>query len=164
MKNVLIHNNQTYVVDIALHLSFFYVHQILIYWNILLIENNHYDETYDVVDKDPNAMLKGATTGGAIGLLAGLGLLLIPGVGPILASGPLLAALTGATAGAAVGATAGTLLGLLKDEGIPNDHAEKYAKHFDDGDILVFVGAEENQVGALREVFIKYKALTVDNF
>jgi len=45
----------------------------------------------------------GATAGGVVGLLTGLGLLAIPGVGPVVAAGWLVAT----AAGAAVGGTAG---------------------------------------------------------
>ncbi|MEK7432082.1 MAG: hypothetical protein AABZ74_03030 [Cyanobacteriota bacterium] len=124
----------------------------------------NYEDTHEVVEKDPSAMLKGASTGATIGLLAGLSLLLVPGIGPILASGFLLSALTAATGGAAIGATAGTLIGLLKDEGIPQDRADIYNHHFNHGDVLVIVGADENKQGKLRSIFNDYNALSIDTF
>ncbi len=48
--------------------------------------------------------------GGAGGLFAGLGLLVIPGFGPLLVVGPVAAALTGAITGGAVGGVAGSLI------------------------------------------------------
>jgi hypothetical protein len=54
----------------------------------------------------------GASAGGVGGLLAGLGMLVIPGIGPILAVGPIAAALTGAITGGAFGGFAGSLTGL----------------------------------------------------
>jgi hypothetical protein len=129
-----------------------------------LTEDNNYEAYHEVVDKDPGAMLKTATTGGAIGLLAGLGLLLIPGIGPVLAAGPLLAVLTAGAAGAAVGATTGTLIGLLKDEGIPVDRAEFYNNHFNNGGVLVVVNSENDKKYSLREVFSKHHANTIDSF
>lgn len=52
-----------------------------------------------------------ALVGGAGGLLAGLGVLVIPGLGPLLAVGPVAAALTGAIMGGALGGFAGSLIG-----------------------------------------------------
>ncbi len=52
-----------------------------------------------------------AFTGGAVGLMTGLGLLVVPGIGPLLAVGPLAAALTGAITGGALGGVAGSLIG-----------------------------------------------------
>lgn len=52
-----------------------------------------------------------ALAGGASGLLAALGVLVIPGFGPLLAVGPVAAVLTGAIAGGAVGGFAGALAG-----------------------------------------------------
>src|SRR4030095_16909428 len=51
----------------------------------------------------------GAVAGGALGWLAGIGMLAIPGLGPFIAAGPLVATLAGMGAGGAVGGTAGAL-------------------------------------------------------
>ena len=99
----------------------------------------------------------GAVTGGALGglggVLAGIGALAIPGIGPIVAAGPIAAGLTGAAAGAGVGGLAGALIGL----GIPDEEAEMYETHFNEGKILVLV--EENDENAIpdrndRDTFI----------
>src|SRR5580700_3944166 len=60
--------------------------------------------------------------GSAIGLTAGLILLVIPGVGPLLAAGPLAAAMGGLTAGAATGG----IIGLLRDNGVSEEEAAFY--------------------------------------
>lgn len=53
----------------------------------------------------------GSLAGGVGGVLAGLGLLVLPGVGPMLAIGPIAAGLTGAITGGALGGFAGSLVG-----------------------------------------------------
>lgn len=128
------------------------------------VEDRDFDDVHDVAEKDPNAMVKGATAGGVLGLIAGVGLLMVPGIGPVLAAGPLAAALTAAAGGAAIGATAGTLLGLLKDEGIPNDRADFYNRHFNKGDIIVMVHTDDARSSLAREVLVKYNPDTVDTF
>lgn len=119
---------------------------------------------HDVAEKDPKAMVKGATAGGALGLIAGLGVLLIPGIGPVLAAGPLAAAITAAAGGAAIGATAGTLLGILNDEGIPSDRADFYNRHFNKGNIIVMVHTDEGHAARAREILVKHNPETIDTF
>lgn len=84
----------------------------------------------------------GAATGGVLGglggVLAGIGALAIPGIGPIIAAGPIVAGITGAAAGAGVGGLAGALIGM----GIPEEEAQEYTNHFDEGKILVLVDGD----------------------
>lgn len=84
----------------------------------------------------------GAATGGILGgvggVLAGLGALAIPGIGPIIAAGPIIAGITGLAAGAGVGGLAGALIGL----GIPEEEANRYNEHFNNGRIIVFVDGD----------------------
>lgn len=127
-------------------------------------EERDFDDKHQVAEKDPKAMVKGATAGGAIGLIAGLGMLLLPGIGPVLAAGPLAAAITAAAGGAAIGATAGTLVGVLNDEGIPNDRAEFYNRQFNKGNILVMVHTDEARASLARQILVKYNPETVDSF
>jgi hypothetical protein len=75
----------------------------------------------------------GATAGGVVGLLTGLGLLAIPGVGPVVAAGWLIATITGA----AVGGTAGGLIGALTQAGTSEDDAYVYAEGVRRGGTLV---------------------------
>src|SRR6478735_8112352 len=49
----------------------------------------------------------GATIGGAIGLLAGIGALAVPGFGAFIAAGPIIGALAGAAAVGTIGGVAG---------------------------------------------------------
>ncbi|PSL40167.1 heat induced stress protein YflT [Planomicrobium soli] len=88
----------------------------------------------------------GATAGGALGglggVLAGMGALAIPGIGPIVAAGPIAAGLMGAAAGAGAGGLAGALIGM----GVPDDEAEEYGRHFDEGRILVMVEEHRSSI------------------
>lgn len=84
--------------------------------------------------------LSGATLGGVLGWLAGIGSLAIPGVGPFIAAGPIMAALAGAGVGAAVGGLTGALIGL----GIPEYEAKRYETRINEGGILLSVHADDN--------------------
>jgi len=91
----------------------------------------------------------GSMVGGAIGLLVGAGLLVIPGIGPVLAIGPLAAAIgtisaaVGSTAlGAGVGASVGGLAGSLIGTGMPEEKAHIYAEGVRRGGVLLTVSAD----------------------
>jgi len=73
--------------------------------------------------------------GSAVGLVAGLILLVIPGVGPFLAAGPLAAAMGGIAAGAGVGG----LVGLLRDNGVSEEEAEFYEDGVRRGGALITI-------------------------
>ena len=81
----------------------------------------------------------GAAVGGALGWLAGIGMLAIPGMGPFIAAGPIVAALAGIGAGGAIGGTAGALIGL----GIPEYQAKRYEGRLRKGGILLSVHADD---------------------
>ncbi|MFN7141830.1 MAG: DUF3341 domain-containing protein [Limisphaerales bacterium] len=80
----------------------------------------------------------GGVLGGALGWLAGIGVLAIPGVGPFLAAGPIVGALSGAALGAAVGGIAGALVGM----GIPEYEAKRYEGKIKEGNILIAAHCE----------------------
>lgn len=88
----------------------------------------------------------GATIGGVGGLLAGLGLLVIPGIGPLLAAGPIAAAFAGAITGGAIGGTIGTIGGAMMDAGVEEADARYLEDRFSAGDIIVYVDAPLEQV------------------
>src|SRR5271155_1124654 len=77
----------------------------------------------------------GAVLGGALGLLAGVGLLAIPGLGPFIAAGPIMAGLAGLGVGGAVGGVTGALVGM----GIPEFEAKRYEGRLKTGGILLSV-------------------------
>jgi len=92
----------------------------------------------------------GAILGGAIGWLAGAGLLAIPGVGPLIAAGPILATLSGLALGGTMGGIAGTLVGM----GIPEYEARQFEGKLRQGHILISVHTESSDESArVREIF-----------
>src|ERR1700722_17868106 len=89
--------------------------------------------------KAPEGTAAGVTTGGiiggALGVLAGGGMLAIPGLGPFIAAGPIMAGLAGLGVGGAVGGLTGALIGM----GIPEFEAKRYEGHLQKGGILLSV-------------------------
>ncbi len=103
--------------------------------------------------KAPEGTAAGATTGGiiggAIGVLAGVGLLAIPGLGPFIAAGPIMAGLAGLGVGGAVGGLAGALIGM----GIPEFEAKRYVGRLQKGGILLSVHCDTSeQIKRAKEV------------
>jgi len=93
--------------------------------------------------------LSGATVGGALGWLAGIGTLAIPGVGPFIAAGPIMAALGGIGVGGALGGMTGALIGL----GIPEYEAKRFEGQLKSGGILLSVHADDSKwVKKAREI------------
>jgi len=104
--------------------------------------------------KAPEGAATGAGTlglvGGALGWLAGIGVLAIPGLGPFIAAGPLMAALSGAAVGAAVGGIGGALVGM----GIPEYEAKRYEGRIKSGNILISVHTEDHaEAKRARDIF-----------
>ncbi|MEL6454908.1 MAG: hypothetical protein AAFQ40_09355 [Cyanobacteria bacterium J06623_5] len=84
---------------------------------------------------------KGATAGGigggALGLIAGLGILAIPGVGAVAELGVILA---NTVLGGAIGAAGGGLVGALVGWGLSEDKAQHYqSRVYDSGDYLLLI-------------------------
>lgn len=98
------------------------------------------DNSTKVPEGAATGTLSGATIGGVLGWLAGIGSLAIPGVGPFIAAGPIMAALAGASVGGAIGGLTGALVGL----GIPEYEAQRYEGRINDGGILLSVHAEDS--------------------
>jgi hypothetical protein len=81
--------------------------------------------------------VKGAGIGLGVGIAAALVSVMIPGVGLVLGGGALASALAGAVATTAAGAAAGGVVGFLKDQGVPDESARRYAEiHAAGGAIL----------------------------
>lgn len=92
----------------------------------------------------------GGVIGGAIGLLAGVGLLAIPGLGPFIAAGPIMAGLSGMAVGATVGGVGGALIGL----GMPEIEAKRYENKVKDGNILISAHAQNSdEIKVAKRVF-----------
>jgi hypothetical protein len=96
----------------------------------------------------------GSVVGGALGMLAVVGSLVIPGLGLFIVAGPLMV-LLGALVGAAFGGLAGTLRGL----GLPSAIAEFYLKRVQEGAVLVAVESDTmDGIETAREVLIEVNA------
>ena len=124
------------------------------------------DATSDHIVHGVNAdgdVSRGASTGAAIGgvggLLAGLGLLVIPGLGPIVAAGWLVATVAGAGIGAAGGAATGGIVGALKHAGHSDDEANVYAEGLRRGGTLVSARVPDETVSKAEEVLKRHKSV-----
>ncbi len=84
----------------------------------------------------------GLTIGGALGTLAGLGIIAIPGLGFLFGAG----ALVGLVAGADFGVIAGTIIGALSIPGIKKYHEEQYDKALIEGKHLLVVQGNRQKV------------------
>jgi hypothetical protein len=103
--------------------------------------------------KAPEGAAAGVTTGGviggALGVLAGVGLLAIPGLGPFIAAGPIMAGLAGMGVGGAVGGFTGALIGM----GIPEFEAKRYEGRLQKGGILLSVHCDtSDEIKRAKEI------------
>jgi len=113
----------------------------------------------------------GATTGGAIGgiagLIIGIAAITIPGIGGLIATGPLAVALglvqLGGTtlAGAVTGAAAGGIIGGLVGLGVPKEKAEMYEEAVKKGQILLAVAVTPENKEKVSEIFRNHGATQV---
>lgn len=84
--------------------------------------------------------------GGALGWLAGIGLLAIPGLGPFVVAGPIM----GLLAGAGVGGTL-RLVGALIGMGMPEYEARRYEGRIRAGGILLSLHCDSpNWIGRAK--------------
>ncbi|WP_374367949.1 hypothetical protein [Dongia sp.] len=95
----------------------------------------------------------GSALGGSTGLLAGLGMIVLPGIGPVAAIGWLGAMAVGAAAGALAGGLAGGLVDTLTRSGIAAPEANVYAEGVKRGGTLVSVRCNEKRAEIAREIF-----------
>src|ERR1700739_4426769 len=84
--------------------------------SVLLPENvGSKDFAHEKNTKAPEGAIagagSGAVLGGALGWVAGVGMLAIPGLGPFIAAGPIMGLLAGVGVGGTVGSIVGALLG-----------------------------------------------------
>lgn len=124
--------------------------------------NNTFDEIRrpDGNDVTENDIKDGAKSGAMLGMVGALAALMVPGIGPVLAAGPIMAALSSVAGGAAIG----SVLSLLKDDRIPNSRADFYTTRFNEGNILIFIDADEKFLGAAKAVLAKNNPVTIDTF
>jgi hypothetical protein len=91
----------------------------------------------------------GGVIGGALGVLAGVGVLAIPGLGPFIAAGPIMAGLAGLGVGGAVGGLVGALVGM----GIPEYEAKRYEGRVKNGGTLLSVHCDTSgQIERAKDV------------
>jgi hypothetical protein len=138
--------------------------------DISLIANNasgQYDRYANTVSRDVadatasgagTGAVAGAVVGGGLGLLAGLGLLVIPGFGPVVAAGWLLSTLTGA----GIGAATGGLLGALVGAGVPHEEARIYDEGVRRGGTLIAVKASDDMAAKAADILNRFGAVDID--
>ena len=112
-----------------------------------------------VQEKHLNEFLTDTGIGAGIGLLAGLASLAIPAFGPILAAGPLATTLAAALGGTAIGGMAGGLVGVLRDEGLPDERSRYYTEQFKSGKYLLVIDIWDQ---SLEEVKADLHALGIE--
>ncbi|OAI42962.1 hypothetical protein AYO41_03225 [Verrucomicrobia bacterium SCGC AG-212-E04] len=94
---------------------------------------------------------KTVVTGGAVGLVLGLGALAIPGFTPLILGGAGVTALAAVVTGGAVGA-----LGALVGSSVPEPNIQHYEKRLHAGDCLVAARvANEQMATQLRGIFVE---------
>jgi hypothetical protein len=124
--------------------------------SVLLPDNqSSRDFAHEKNTKAPEGTTAGVTAGGAIGgtlgLLAGIGILVIPGIGPLLAAGPIMTTLAGLGAGGAVGGIIGALVGM----DIPEYEAKRFEGRIKEGGVLLSVHCETPGEIALAKELLK---------
>ena len=94
----------------------------------------------------------GGIVGGVSGLLAGLGLVLIPGFGPVAAAGWFAAMLAGATIGTATATGAEAIAEAFSSSGVDKATANQYAERVRLGGTLVAVRTDDSKAGLVDSI------------
>ena len=94
----------------------------------------------------------GATIGGSLALVAGLGALLVPGFGQALAVESLFIALLGS----GVSAAAGGLVGALRGWFLPEEVALFYNNHISPGVYLVTIQGTKHEIRQAESILIRW--------
>ncbi|MCX6847963.1 MAG: DUF3341 domain-containing protein [Verrucomicrobia bacterium] len=103
--------------------------------------------------KAPEGVVAGLGIGGALGWIAGIGVLAIPGFAGFIDASPILAALTGSAIGAILGGICGGWIGRSIQE-----REDRYDSSLlqDDGSILISVHAENSSEITRAEVIFAH--------
>jgi hypothetical protein len=134
-----------------------------------------WDEEADDRDEDPVEVAKhgistttaadagsGAITGAGVGLgvgtIAAVASLFLPGIGLVTGGGALATAIAGAAATTAAGGVVGGVTGYLKDQGVPDYHAERYHEVVQGGGAMIAVRVPSNDLdrAEVEDVLAKY--------
>lgn len=122
--------------------------------DVKVVDAKH-DKDRDGVDDRKEGAVAGAGIGGvavgAVGLLAGLGVIAVPGVGPVVAAGWLSATL----AGVVTGGVAGGLVGALVESGVEKNDADMYAEAIRRGGALVVAKVPDDQKTRYQRVLME---------
>jgi uncharacterized membrane protein len=108
----------------------------------------HTDVGDEVQIKDANIAVKGVGIGALVGVLAGIGLTVIPGVGILYGIG----AVAGAIAGFDVGVIGGTIASVLAIKNMGKEIAERYSEELKSGKILLSFSGNEEEVAKAKTV------------
>lgn len=107
-----------------------------------------------VADSAGTGAKVGGIGGGALGIIAGLGILAIPGIGPVAEIATVLA---NAVLGSAIGVAGGGLVGALVGWGLPEDKAKYYDERVhSSGDYLVMAEGNDSVIQAIQTVFANH--------
>lgn len=96
--------------------------------------------------KDEKTAVKGAGIGGVVGLLAGVGLSLVPGVGWLYGAGALAAAV----AGLDFGVIGGTIIGSLAISNMDKNFADRYESALEAGKTLLVVAGSSDELDKVK--------------
>lgn len=112
-------------------------------------------QSRDAATKIAEGASLGAAIGGVGGLLAGLGMFMIPGLGSVLGAGWLIPVLIGAAAGGVAGGVIGSLTGA----GIDENDAHVYAEGVRRGGTLLVARVHDDEVGEAKAILLSCGAI-----
>lgn len=98
--------------------------------------------------KDEKTAIKGAGIGGLVGVLAGVGLTMIPGIGWLYGVG----ALAGAVAGLDFGLIGGTIIGSLAISNMDKNFADRYERALQDGKTLLVIAGSMEEMNIAKGI------------
>ena len=79
----------------------------------------------------------GSLLGGLLGLIAGIGIVMLPGVGAVLAIGAVTTVIGSTAAGAGIGAAQGAFLGMLVGWGVGEEDTQRFTAAVSQGETLL---------------------------
>ena len=122
--------------------------------------------TGGITTTTPEDAAAGAAVGAGVGLVTGLlaaaAALTVPGIGLVLAGGALASALGVAAGTTVAGAVAGGAVGYLRDMGMPEQAASRYADRIAEGDYLISATIDSAQYDDIKLLLLEYNAAGVD--